>query len=296
MKKIFFLLIFSCFAISLWAQDELWTVGNARTVDAHSLHVSLFQNTRYGINRTLEIGAQPIGMFLMPNIYAKKQWYKSNLLFTTRHGIYVPVIGMKSAQASEKKFPAFMDSPREIIFPQTNQIKTNLTFTNELLISSYLQKPTSCVEANYLLTAKFGFHFATANKNQVLDTIFYPVLFTRSQVYHKNLLWYLGVQLDGHLYFEELDFSADLQMLALGRFKDWAFEHKGLLLITHWENTRLLLGYKLAYASLATQPNRLSFLPLIDFTYTFKFKAKAQGGDVTGIKRGKSPRKKKDKD
>jgi len=277
----------------VFAQTPLWTVGNARTVEHNTLSVSVFQNSRYGITRKLEIGAQPLGMLYAPNLYLKKQWLKGDLLVTSRHGVYTPVIAQKRFQSNGKTFPAFMNAEREIIYSPTNSIKTNLTLTNEVLVSSYIQKPTSCTEANYLLTGKIGFHFSVANKNQVLDSIFYPVFFVRTQPYQRQLMWYVGLQLDGHLYFESLDFSTDIQFISLGKFKDWSVEHKGLLLLTHWKNTRLLAGYKLAYSSLASQPNRLAFLPLLDFTYTFKFKPKQQGGDLSGVKRGKTKKKKK---
>jgi len=295
MKKSVFFVLFLVVLNGAFAQTPLWTVGNARTVEYNTMAVSAFQNLRYGITRKMEIGAQPLGLLFAPNIYLKKQWLKTDLLVTSRHGIYTPIIGQKRFQSSEKTFPGFMKAEREIIYPLTNTIKPNVTFTNEVLFSSYIQKPTSCTEANYLLTGKVGFHFSVANKNQVLDSIFYPVFFMRTQPYQGQLMWYLGLQLDGHLYFENLDFSTDIQFLSLGKFTNWSIEHKGLLLITQWENTRVLVGYKLAYSTLASQASRTVFLPLLDFTYTFKFKGKKQGGDLSGFKRGKPEKQKKEK-
>ena len=297
MKKIIIFFTLILFPYLTNAQCTLWTVGNAQTVNQNSLAISAFQNTRYGITRTLEIGAQPLAMVLLPNIYVKKQWLnKNNFMLTSRHGVYYPGIAMNFLQNRGQKFPQRMKMNRDTIFPSNNVLKGNPTLTNELLISTFLQPATICTAANLLLTAKIGLHISSVSDQQILDTIPYPVLYARTQAYHKQAMWYIGTQLDGHFFLQNLDFSTDLQLIGIGGLSNWSIEHKFLLLLTKYNNIRLLGGYKLAHTTIQGFDSRTSFFPMIDFTYQFQFKRKkARGGDLSGAKRGKAKRKKKEK-
>lgn len=286
MKKNILLFLLISFPYLSNAQCSIWSVGNAQTVNNNSLSVSLFQNTRYGISKSLEIGAQPLAMVLLPNLYLKKQWTdKNNLLIASRHGAYYPGILMKFLQTKGQIFPGLMNMDRAIIFPVTNSPQGNLTFTNELLLSTFLQERTSCSVANLLLTAKMGLHISMVSDQQVLDTIAFPVLYARTQAYHKEAMWYVGAQLDGHFFLPNLDFSTDLQLLGIGGLSNWSIEHKALLLLTRFKNIRLLGGYKYAYTTINSSGSRSSFLAMLDFTYLFQFKNKARGGDLKGSRK-----------
>ena len=298
MKKYIVIAIFILLPYIVNAQCTIWTAGNAQTVKQSSLEASVFQNTRYGITRSFEIGAQPLAMVLLPNIYAKKQWYnEKNLMITSRHGLYYPGIAMKFAQNKGQTFPERMKIARDTIFPANNILKGNPTLTNELLVSTFLQPPSSCSAANLLLTGKVGLHLTLVADEQIADSIFYPVLYARTQPYHKQAMWYVGAQLDGHFFLENVDFSTDVQFVSSGMLSAWSIEHKGLLLWTKFKNIRLLGGYKLAYATFEGQSSRLKFMPAIDFTYLFQFKGnkKVRGGDLKGTRGGQSSKSKKNK-
>jgi len=291
--KLIFLLIVIPFVVD--AQCSIWTVGNARTVEKNDLDVSLFQTTRYGLTRTLELGTQPIAMFFVPNLYGKKLWLDKDIKIASRHGIYYPGMQLKRYYNSAKTYPNVMDMDREIIYPATNNPKGNFSITNELIVSTFLQKPTICSAPNYLATYRAGFHFAFNSDQQILDTVFHPVLHPRTQIYNHQFMWYAALQLDGHFFIEDLDFSIDLQFVGLDRLNDWSIEHKALLLWYKFENFRILGGYKFAYSKMDNYGSKTLFMPLIDLTYQFEFKSKPGKGDVTGVKRGKSKRTKKEK-
>lgn len=290
MKKIYLFLFITILPFAGNSQCSIWSVGNAQTVDKNRMEVSALQTTRFGLTRSIEIGAQPLAMVLLPNVYLKKKWFAEDLIISSRHGVYYPGILLNNIYKNRRQFPGILKNmDRDTIYPIKNSPKGNLTITNELLVSTFLQKASVCARPNLLLTGKLGAHFSFNNDQQILDTIFHPVFHARTQPYNKQLMWYAGAQLDGHFFFEHLDFSVDLQLVSLDMLSDWSIEQKGMLLWTKIPNTRILFGYKMAFANMQNYGNKFMFMPLIDFTYLFGLKTKAEPGDLKGTKR-KLPR------
>ncbi len=243
---------------------EIWTVGTAKTIPKGFLEVSVFRPARYGLTKTLEVSAQPIAFFVIPNAQIKKNWYDKKFSIATVHGINYPTFLLKIAS-----------NHREDIVPHNTTVPQLFVFKNEVIGSIMLKEKTSCEAANNFLSVKIGTQFALKFGKSTLPDIEKPVLYPRTSVYQDTLLWYVGVDLDAHLN-EFINYSVDADFLSVGlTIGDWAIEHKGILMMKLTNSLMVLAGYKLSYG---TMPNGSKFgiYPMADISWTYVFK-KAKG-------------------
>jgi len=281
--KIICFLIFSIliFSISGYSQCPFSTIGTAKTVSKNELNLSLFYFSLYGLTKTLEIEAKPLEFAILPHINLKKTWYykksernknwlkSRNLIIGSLHGINYPTMTLKLAR--NKGFRNLM--------PITTDIPKILAFRNEILISTILKNKTSCDPSNFLLTLKLGTKFALQKGENTLPYFDNPFLFRETSIYHKKLLWYVGLGLDGHLY-SNVNFSIDFDYKSIGLKTDYrALEHNFLLYgqTGSRDRIRLSIGYKVSWSNF---PNKkFGVFPLFDITYIFKT-SKANSRDL----------------
>ena len=259
--KLSIIFLFSVSSISLSAQYEIWTVGTASTIPEGHLDVSVFRPARYGISKTFEVSAQPFIFPILPNGQVKKTWYKKEFVFASVHGINYPTMFLNILRKRDKADYIPIDS----IVPQLFAIK------NEVIVSKILKKATTCEAENFLLSLKLGIQFAFQFGDNTLPQIEKPIIYPRSYIYHKEILWYVGADLDGHLN-SFINFSADVDFLSMGLgINDFAIEHKGMLMIALTEKLMILGGYKLSYGS---YPSSVKFgiYPMIDLSWKYIFK------------------------
>lgn len=277
MVKIGFkLIIFTIFLIFLIndtsSQVPIWTIGTPKTIKKKEIHLSLLYFSKYGITNTLEVESKPLEFALIPHANLKKTWYyrksthnknwlkSRNLIIGSIHGLNYPTLLLKLARNREYRN----------LIPLTTDIPHILAIRNEILVSTILKNKTSCSPSNYLLTLKAGTKFALTKGENTLPYFENPFLFRETSIYHKRLLWYLGLGLDGSLY-SNLNFSLDLNYYSVGLKTDYrSIEHNGII---YWyagkkSRFRLALGYKVSTTNFPYK--KAGFFPLADITFMFK--------------------------
>ena len=256
---IIFLILLISFPSS--AQLEIWTVGTAKTIYKGYLEVSLFRPARYGITKSLEVSAQPFVFPIFPNAQLKKNWYDKEIAIATVHGVNYPTIALNLQRKRNKADWIPIDS----VVPQLIVIK------NEVIVSKMLKPATSCDAPNYNLSLKAGIQFALKYKKSTLPLIEKPIIYQRTSVYHDQILWYVGADLDAHLN-EVINYSVDIDFLSVGMgIDDWAVEHKGLLMMKITKSLLVVAGYKVSFGTYPDK-NRFGIYPLADISWTYKFK------------------------
>lgn len=279
MKKSSFVFIFSLTLLTSIAQNPLWTVGTAYTLDDREFQLSIFEPAAYGITDRLEVQSFVWPFIYTPNIFVKYQWSKLNLsnkvapqwVIGSRHGMYYPTILLKKIQKRQTNYP----SSNDLIIPKHTQTPSILAFQNELYFSRYL-KNDRCEGPNYLLTIKLGLQFAKEWGESTLPTINYPIFYPRTAIYHDTVLWYIGLDFDAHLN-EYLNYCVDVEFLSVDwDVKDFAIEHKAMIIWPVLKRMSIIAGYKLSYGSLPLE-KKLMFMPVIDLMWNFNHKPRENG-------------------
>lgn len=259
--KLIAVILFSLTSFGLSAQYEIWTVGTARTIPEGHLDVSIFRPTRYGISKTFEVSVHPFLFPVLPNGQVKKTWYKRDFVFASVHGINYPSLFLNIVR--KRNNPELI--PVDSVVPQL------FAFKNELIVSKILKKATTCDAENFLLSLKLGVQFAFQFGESTLPLIEKPILYPRTSIYHKKLLWYVGADIDGHLN-SFINFSADIDFLSVGLgIEDFAIEHKAVLMTPLTQSLMILGGYKLSYGTYPSG-SKLGIYPMIDISWKYIFK------------------------
>jgi hypothetical protein len=286
------------FSIPLVAQYDLWTIGTAKTLAPNMLEVSLFQPLRYGITTRVEARTFLFPNILCPNIGTKIHWYTIKdyeILISTRHHFYYPTPAIKflsknvpfgidyydpnKGQGIRRMQEPFFDSisPPPLSYEPLNDIiiPNIFTFQNDLLISKMLVPRTSCTSSDLLLTLKIGAIFSKISGKSTLPLVLDPMIYQRTSVFHDTVLWYVGLDLEGHIN-DIMDFSIDAEFLSVDwKVKDWAFEHKGLF-VFNFNDFHLAAGYQFSYGTYPDK-NKVFIMPVIDLTYRFGVRFQQEG-------------------
>jgi hypothetical protein len=260
-------LIIFCFGGIVTAQFPTWNIGTAKTLPPLDFRIAAFQPSAIGIVRTVELSAQPLLFFVAPNISMKKQWYLKRIIIATNHGFYYPSYTLKLI--SKNRIAGLLE--KDVNIPQIFAFRNEVLITRELgakQCTAYLE-PEQGVEdktKNIIFTLKLGVQFALEADESSFRAIEKPVLYQRTAVYQDTTLWYAGFDADGPLY-KNINFSADIDLFSVD-FKDYAVEHKGMLLFNRNNRFSCLIGYKL---SAGTYPDNFRFgiYPLVDFLWYF---------------------------
>lgn len=273
-KKIILIHLFLVFYLVSNAQlNGIWTLGTSFTVLPKKMEIGVFSPLRYGLTPKLELQTFWEANYKLPNVAVKKYWGKIfwDFHIASRHGIYYPTMLVRR--------PLFADffsvADTFGLAPHT------LVFRNEVLLSKFLVKKTSCTAPNHLMTIKLGIANALVMGDTALVP-YYPqhLIFTRASVLKKNILSYLGLDFTGHLG-QKLDYFTDLEFQSVGWGKwlpdTFAVEHKGGIIYPLSEKWRMAIGYKLATGNYP-KPKAIFFSPMFDFIYSFEAVKKRQIG------------------
>ena len=264
LKIVTLLLLLTALHFHIFAQipnyPQIWTVGTAKTIGKGKFDVSILRPSRYGIGKKSEISLHPIAFFVLPHIDYKKNWLDANIKIATVHGFHYPKIVLKQIQKHEI----------QNYIPLTDTVPHIFAFKNEILFSTVLKKKTSCTPPNYVLTLKLGNKFAIKGEGSEPPFFDEKYFYQETSTYRKNLLWYIGMDLDGHLT-DFFDFTVDLDFQTINFIDDWAITHKTLLRTPLGKRSFILFGY---WASFGTYPsgNRFGIVPLLDFSWEFSRK------------------------
>ncbi|MBT3210096.1 MAG: hypothetical protein HN704_12315 [Bacteroidetes bacterium] len=268
---IYFLILFS---LNCFSQSDIWSVGTAITLDKNDYRYGVFLPFSYGLTESFEVSANVIPFLLVPNISAKKQWTNQRWIIATNHSIHYPSFGLKAAANTE-----IYD-----ILPDTSIIPQIIAFKNEILISrgfasskcNAFEKNSDEVRtnANFILTLKLGFQFASIFKDSNFPAINKAYLYHKSSIYHDKNLLYAGIDLDGK-FLPKLNYTIDFDFL-LSDFKEIALEQKSIIIWNKSSKFSVLLGYKLFYVP--PIENQFFIMPFTDFVWTFASAKKLELG------------------
>ncbi len=270
------------------AQYDLWTLGTAKTIAYKEYETGLFSPLRYGISPRVEIGSYILSNVFCPNVRGKIHWFtikKWGILVSTRHAAYFPTsglnyIGRKDPTNTEMLKP---DIPPPLVYSPEKQyswevkpkIPFIVMFSNDILLSKLLVEESSCKPSNLLLTLKLGLVKTFKKGESNMPVIDEPLLYHRTSGFRDTILWYAGVDLEGHVN-AFFDFSVDADFLSL----DWdvekfAIEHKAML-IYPVSNFRIIGGYKFTFGE---YPDgfRPFISPVFEITYHFKIRGSQDG-------------------
>lgn len=264
----FYILLILFLPLSAFSQTKIWSVGSALTVPHRHLELSMFRASRFGLTKRLEISTKPLTLFVFPHVQLKKTWYKAGTFsFATAHGFYYPSNAMKVLK--KRKIKDYLN--------ENDSIPKIFAFKNELIFSKFLKKRTTCDYPNYLLSLKLGVQFANVNNDSTFGHIEHPILYPRTEIYHKRTLWYAGLDLDARLT-RTINFCIDVDYLSLdddSDVKDYAWEHKFLLMGELTNSVSISGGYKLCYTTYRERHRTtIYWFPLIDISWVYKFKSK----------------------
>ena len=258
--KIIVLLLSLLYFSEIFAQP-LNSLGTAYTVGKGRINMGVFSPLRMGITRSTEIQSFLFADYKIPNIGIKQYWITtfSNILVASKHSIYYPTPMIRNPL-----FASTFNLPDSFgLAPPT------LAYRNELIFSKMLKEKSLCNSANYLLSVKFGIAAAfKLGADSLIPDYNQHLLYPRTSIFNDSVLWYVGVDLDGHIS-KSFDFFVDLEFQSIDwAVKDFAIEHKAGISYYLSRRVNLWLGYKAAIGSYPS-PQLIFFSPMADITFSF---------------------------
>ncbi len=282
MKEItFIILIFYFFSHPASAQNPLRTDGTAFTAPIKTLEVSLFRPAKFGLTKKDELSAHPVGLFILPHFFYKRQWIKFELfrkrfLFSSRHGIYYPRFALNLNQKLPFEFTHF--EPTDAAVPHI------LAFQSEALLSHYLHEPDHCSAGDYLMTLRLGFKYALKFSSFDEPLIYQSILFRETAVLIPGFIWYAGAGINGHINYTYNYFAA-LDYYAYGFVNNYSVEAKGGIYGYYGKHLSGFAGLKLAFSTMPDR-NRFMIIPIAGISYFIDFrKHRKSGTDLFGRKK-----------
>ncbi len=263
----FLCLVLLFLPLSATAQIELWTVGTAKTIPANKLEISIFRPARFGITKSIEVSAQPWAMIHCPNAQLKKNWLdRKKISIATVHALNLPKGALNALRKRDK----------EGYIPKDSIVPGILTIRNEVIFSTILKPKTTCAPENYLLSLKIGYHFASTWGKSTLPHIEKPIFYPRTEIYHDKSLFNVGLDLDARFnHFINYCIDVDYFHIKGEEVKDWALEHKGIVMMKLTSSVMVLAGYKLAYTTVDDEDEaKLAAYPFVDISWVYKFRKK----------------------
>jgi len=262
-RKFTILIILLFLEIATYAQNPIWSRGNAFTVPYRKAELNLMSPSKYGISRKAEISAHPIAFFVMPHFFYKRKWFKTlffnrTLMVSSRHGLFYPTGALNFTQKLGLDF----------LLLQSSAIPYSIAMQHEILLSSFLDQPSNCNAGNNLLTAKFGFKYAYNWGESSPPLIERAILFRETSLTNNELIWYTGARIDAYLnpmfnYFAEVDFYSH------GLFKNISIEAKAGVMGYSGKRLSAFGGIKAAYSTIPSG-NKFLIIPIFDISYNFK--------------------------
>ncbi len=254
MKKIVLIIILVSVSF-LFAENEIWSNGTAKTLPKGRIEVGIFQPFRYGLNETTELSTFLLADLLIPNITMKKSWNSHNgIEMTSEHSIIypTPLLNLMAREGAGG------------ILPNNSIIPEIIVYENQLLFSYQISE-------NHIFTPKIGYSIAFVSGESDFPTLDLPLVYNRTSIYHNGAMFNFGFDFCGTI-IPKLDYLIDFDKFMLDKeYAEFSYEHKLMLI---WKINRKFAisgGYKLAYSDYPSPKQRnADFFPLIDFRMGFK--------------------------
>jgi len=255
MKKIYVIFFTFILASYTFPMNAPWSTGTAYTLPKGRIEVGLFQQIRYGQTETLEWSTHPILDLLIPNLTVKKAWNTfMDWDFSTRHNVTYPTPLLRTISRK---------GTGGIISPEFN-IPQMFSLRNEVLL-------TRKFSPSLLITGKAGITLAvTSDELDERTTIDLPLVFPRLGFYYDGYGVNFGLDVGGNLT-SRFAYITDVDIFLLpGADKNFAFEHKSLIIWNKSKKFQIMFGYKLVFGEypFGTQWH---LLPIFDIQWTREF-------------------------
>ncbi len=254
-------------------QNPLRTDETAFTVPVKTLELSLFRPAKYGLTKKDELSAHPIGMFVLPHFFYKRQWLKFDLfrqrfLFSSKHGIYYPHFALNLNQRLPFGFTHFK--------PEDAGVPNTLAFQSEILLSHYLHEPDHCSAGDFLLTVRLGFKYALKFSSFDEPLIYQSILFRETAVLIPGFVWYAGAGSNGHINYT-YNYFANFDYYAYGFINNFSVEAKGGIYGYYGKHLSGFAGLKFAFSTMPDR-NRFLIMPIVGVSYFIDFRKRKKYG------------------
>ncbi len=268
-KLILFLSLAVCEA-GLFAQQTLWTTGNARTLAKGQQEFGIIQPFQIGVTDKLELSVSPLaGLFLVPNISFKYRYNSGPWMIATQHSYMMPSMLIHSMQDSLFSKLIRRDT---LTFPDSLRIPYIFTFRNQVLVTRRIGKET-------VVTGKLGFEFSLKTKGDSLPALTYPQFYLPSTTLNNKVLLFTGVRVDGNIY-NDYNYMVEVDFTSSGfKAEHWAIEHKGYFIWNKSVKFAALIGYKMSYGNYpypasnpVTNQGRFFIFPVADLIWKLNIK------------------------
>lgn len=282
MKKNVILIICLLYAAVLKSQVPFQSRPTAFTIDHKEFEISLLSPTRYGVGKKTEVFSTVFLDWKLPNAGLKHLWWKKpakkdrgffksrDIWFGSVHNLDYPNMFFKSVQKHKPDYIA--DS---CIVPNV------ITMRNELRMSLYLRKATSCDGPDFLFTLRAGIKNSFKIKKDVTmpPVTRNPLWYRETAVCLDTIVWFVGADLDFHLT-DNLNMLVDLDFYSVDwNVKDHSLESKIFVYGYAGMHRRLMIsgGIKLIAGSVYSE-NKYQILPMADVSYFWRLKKKREKG------------------
>lgn len=240
----------------VWSYETL-TWKTAGTVAKGELHLSALAPIRYGLSSNIELQSYPILLLMVtPNISMKISWYDyDRWKVATKHGIVYPRWGLN-----------LLKSQRSDILREDAKVPQIYMLQNELILS-YILNPTCNKETpHWIATGRFGVDFSIAKKRDAsFHRMSFLSLYHRTAPFYKDVLGYLGGQLDGKI-LRKIYFNLGADIYGVNFSNLHAIEAQANLIYHHNYRLSVLLGGKYI-KNMNKYSNDMHLFPTIDICY-----------------------------
>lgn len=282
MKKFVVFIFFFLFAVVLKSQTPFQTRPTALPISHKAFEVSLFSPTRYGIGKKTELFSTVFWDWKLPNLGVKHLWFKKSakkekgffksrdIYFGTVHNLDYPNMFFKTIQKRNDDY-----------IPDTCIVPNVITMRNELRMTFFLKKKTSCDPANFLFTLRAGEKNSfKIKKDATMPPVDRnPLWYRETVVCLDTIVWFVGADVDFFLT-DRLNMLVDADFYSVDwNVKDFSVESKIFVYGYFGIQRNIMLegGLKFVAGHVYSEP-KFQILPMIDLSYFFKLKKKRDIG------------------
>ncbi len=170
-----------------------WSSNSALVIEEGRLELGAFSSASYGLTERIELRAHPIGLFLLPSVRGKINWWSAALRgtrsrraaraywFSSSHRLFAPspFLNLIAKEGSGGLLPANTDVP------------FSLAMTNEALLSRDL--------FGHLLTLSAGFSVAVG-RDEKLPMVEFPFLYSTLSPLYSPFVVHMGLTVSGTMW------------------------------------------------------------------------------------------------
>lgn len=236
-----------------------WHAGTAGIIPSDAAEISLFNQTRIGFSKSMELLFRIAEEPFLPNIGLKHRWGGGNkLVFSSEHTLYYTFPLFKILQNT-----GFKD-----LVPDSVNVNHGIAMRNELILS-WLMNPREFGCPSFtperILSLRAGVEFYAGFGDTQVKPFDYGHTLYHTQLLDKKLLYYGGLQFDSY-FSNRFHYSVNGLFYSVDMSKEYAVEAN--LRLTYYVSRRVGVSAacKGAYVHIADK-SKIAYVPFLDVTY-----------------------------